>query len=392
MRLLIVNHEYPPVGGGASNASQFLARTLVKKGHRVDVVTSAFGEYRRVSIEDGVHVHRIPAFRSRIDRANLGQMLCFAGSAMAFAPGVARTAQVEGVIAYFTLPSGLVGYGLKVLRGLPYVVSLQGGDVPGLVPEINRTHRRVRWLRQRVLRSARAIIANSQGLADLSARTDPIPVEVVPNGVDVAMFHPRAQSDCPALPFRILFVGRLQKQKNLGLLLDELARLRHGGLTEFRLHVAGDGPLGAELRERVELLGLVDSVTWHGWIAKPELVALYQNADCFVNPSLYEGLPNTVTEAMACGLPVVASQVIGNDALVIHGRTGLLFSLAEPQQLGNALENLIRDRATAQRMGAEGRAQVMEHYSWEAAAAAYLRLLSKPAYVRLHEPGHEAKG
>ncbi len=380
MHLLIVNYEYPPVGGGASNASGFLARTLARQDHRVSVVTSAFGEYRGRSVEDGVRVHRIPAMRKQIDRADVKQMRRFAASALVFAPFIARHERIDGMIVYFTLPSGLAGYWLRSLLGLPYLVSLQGGDVPGLIPELDRTHRRIRWLRRRILRSAQAIVANSQGLADLSAKTDPFPVAVVPNGVDCDMFHPSVgpPADCQA-PFRIFFAGRLQKQKNLGMLLDELARLRREGAPAFRLDVAGDGPLGPALHEHAQRLEITECVVWHGWLAKSELVALYRRADCFVNPSLYEGLPNTVTEAMASGLPVVASRVIGNDELVAEKETGLLFALEEPRQLGNALELLMADREAARRMGAEGRARVVERYSWEAAAEEYVKLLVGPA-------------
>ncbi len=303
---------------------------------------------------------------------------------MVFAPRIVRAERPQGVIAFFTLPSGLVGYWLKALHGLPYVISLRGGDVPGLVPELNPTHRRIRWLRRRILRSARAIAANSQGLAELSEKADPFPVSVIPNGVDSTLFHPpkTAGSRCSADRFRILFVGRLQDQKNLGLLLGELARLRREGAAGFNLHVVGDGPLEPSMRARARQLELDDHTVWHGWLAKPEMVALYQSVDCLVNPSLYEGLPNTVLEAMASGLPVVASRVSGNDELVIEGETGLLFDLGEPWQLGGALSYLINNPPAARRMGGRGRARLVERYCWEKVAAAYLRLFEAPAEAR----------
>ncbi len=380
MRLMIVNYEFPPVGAGAATASWFLARALVRQGHSVSVVTSAFEDHRGLAVEEGVRVHRIPALRRSVDRSNIGQMACFAGAGLLRSPRIARAERTEGVIAFFTLPSGIVSWRLKGRCGLPYVVSLRGGDVPGLVPEEARTHRLVGGLRQRILRSARVVVANSQGLAELSAKTDPFPVAVVPNGVDSAVFCPGPQES--GARFRILFAGRLQEQKNLGLLLDELARLRREGLTNLRLDVAGDGKLKEAMCRRAQRLGIDDGVVWHGWLDRPDLLALYQCADCFVNPSLYEGLPNTVLEAMACALPVVASRVPGNDALVADGETGLLFPLEEPRQLGDALARLEGDRAAARRMGAEGRARAVERFSWDAVAAAYLRLFQESARLR----------
>ncbi len=379
MRLLIVNYEYPPVGAGAGNASWSLAQTLSQRGHQVSVITSAFCEYRGANVEAGVRVHRIPAGRRRLDRSTKWQMLRFAASGLVFAPRVVRTENPEQVIAFFTIPSGIVAYWLKALYRLPYVISLRGGDVPDLVPELNLIHHRLAWLRRTILGSARAVVANSKALAELSARVDPFRVEVIPNGVDSTMFRPPdlEPSLDPDSPLRILFAGRLQTQKNLELLLDELARLSSEGRIGFRLHVAGDGPLGESLHQQAERLEIGRHIVWHCWVEKPALITLYQNVDCFVNPSLYEGLPNTVLEAMACGLPVIASRVPGHDALVLEGETGFLFALEEPMQLGRALGKILRDRAAARRLGAKGRVRVHEMFSWDAVTTQYLDLLER---------------
>lgn len=280
------------------------------------------------------------------------------------------------MIGYFTLPSGFVCYLWRLRYGVPYAISLQGGDVPGLVPELNRFHARLRWLRHRVLASARTVVANSQGLAALSMATDPFPVEVVPNGVDATLFHPAPEGNGSELPFRILFVGRLERQKNLELLLERLANLRRRRGAVFRLHVAGDGPLSSAMRRRAESLMIGDRVVWHGWVPKAELVALYQQADCFVTPSLFEGLPNTVTEAMASGLPVIASKVIGNVELVENDKTGFLFDLEEPWELERALLHLMENPQVGRRMGDEGRARVLAKFSWETAASSYCQIFA----------------
>ncbi len=327
-------------------------------------------------VEENVRIHRIPALRRRVDRSDLGQVLCFAISALFLAPRFLRAERSEAVIAFFTIPSGVIGYWLKARRGIPYVITLRGADVPGLVPELVSTHRSLRWLRRRVLGSAQSVVANSLGLADLSKRADPFPVAVVPNGVDSELFQPIKRSSAGELEdrFKILFVGRLGRQKNLELLLEQLACLRSQGLKTITLDVVGDGPLRGSLREQAAGLGLGSCIAWHGWVANSEVVAHYQAADCFVNPSFYEGLPNTVLEAMACGLPVVASRVDGHESLVLDQETGLLFALERPEHLGAALSSLVGDRARARRMGAAGRARVVEHFSWGSVAKAFLRL------------------
>lgn len=378
MRILIINYEYPPLGGGASNASYFLANAFVTRGHDVCVMTSAFRDLRGLSIENGVHVHRIRSFRRSIDRSDLAQMMAFAVSGVLCSRRIICSEKPDGAISFFTLPSGLIGYWLSACHHLPHVVSLRGGDVPGLVPEVEAAHRRTRGLRRRVLGSAEAIVANDDGLARLSETADPFPVTVIPNGVDGSMFSPCSPANArdADAPFRILFAGRLRRQKNLSLLLDQLAAFDQSQRTRFTLTVIGDGPLEGALRDRAAQLGIGDRITWHGWVSKSEVVKHFQNAECFVNPSLYEGLPNTVLEAMACGLPVVASRVAGNDTLVVDHTTGLLFDLDQPDQLGEALSHLMSDRTLARRMGSNGRNRALEKYSWDPVAESYLQLLT----------------
>jgi glycosyltransferase involved in cell wall biosynthesis len=93
-----------------------------------------------------------------------------------------------------------------------------------------------------------------------------------------------------------------------------------------------------------------------------------------VNPSLYEGMPNVVLEAMACGLPVIASRVPGNDELVREGETGFLFDLQQPDSVTNALGQLMNDRDLCARLGANARRRVTKNFSWSNAVQAYLAL------------------
>ena len=103
---------------------------------------------------------------------------------------------------------------------------------------------------------------------------------------------------------------------------------------------------------------------------------MYQSADCLVNPSFYEGMPNVVLEAMASGLPVIASKVPGNDALVVDGETGFLFDLQEPDGLLAALRRM-DDVDLRRRMGVNGRARAMAEFSWRSVAQAYMEIFEK---------------
>jgi glycosyltransferase involved in cell wall biosynthesis len=377
VNLLLINYEYPPIGGGAGNATLFIARALRRLGHSASVLTSAFGGNAGTSEDDGVVVDRLNVKRRRADRASSAEMLSFAYAAYASAPAIAAERRADGAVVFFTLPCGPVALQVQRKQGIPYVVSLRGGDVPGLVPEIAAHHWVLAPLRRKVLRSARAIVANDNGLAKLSMKADPFPVIVIPNGVDTQFFPPRAAHEHGG-PTRIIFVGRFHRQKNLSFLLEQMARLNAAEPGGWLLSLVGDGEERAALIEKARRLELTDIIAWHGWQEdKTKLRDLYCAADVLVNPSHYEGMPNTLLEAMACALPVVASAVPGNDTLVSDGKTGCLFSPGDGDAFCKALRSLRDSPELAKAMGAEGRSRVEREFSWDTVATRYVALFDR---------------
>lgn len=377
MKLLLVNYEFPPVGGGAANATAFLSRALVAQGHAVTVLTAAFGAQRGVATEAGVEVVRVRSLRRSADRSNPLEMLSFLLAALIPAFRLARRRRFDASIAFFTIPSGPISWMLSLALGVPYLVSLRGGDVPGFVPEIDAIHRLIAPLRRAVLRRACALVANSDSLARLSESADPFPVRVIPNGVDPLAFAPEKGVERGAEDaFRVLFVGRLHSQKNVGALLASAAALAALPGPPVIVEIVGDGPERPALTKLAEQTGAARVLRWHGWLDKQQVLACYRRAHVFVNPSRYEGMPNTVLEAMACAVPVVASRIGGNEDLVVEDETGFLFDLSAPQQMAAALQRMRRDPALGPRLGACGRQRVIDGFSWSHVAEQYTHLLA----------------
>lgn len=378
MRFLLINYEYPPIGAGAATATQAIANNLIGLGHQVTVLTAGYRDLPKARMEAGVLVRRVRCFRRRVDRCSVMEMASFVLSALCSLVFVVPADRPDAGIAFFSIPCGPVALAAKALFRLPYVISLRGGDVPGLTPEVSRMHRFLQPLRRAVLKHAIAIVANADGLRKLAEASDPFRVSVIPNGVDTDFFHPAAESaKSGSYPFRIVFTGRFQGQKNLSLLLEQYAALRDQSTVSLELHLVGDGPLRTELQKQADRLGLSERIVWHGWTPRDRLRAIYQQSHCFVNPSFYEGMPNAVLEAMACGKPIIASCVAGNDAVVQHGVTGFLFPLDEPASLRQSLRTLIDDPARAQEMGRRGRDWVKRDFSWNRVAAAYAGLFGQ---------------
>jgi glycosyltransferase involved in cell wall biosynthesis len=213
----------------------------------------------------------------------------------------------------------------------------------------------------------------------------------VPNGVDAEKHAPSANGAKPAsaAPPRLLLVGRLVHQKGADLLLRALGSIAH---EPFTLEIVGDGPDREMLEALAKQEGIAERVRFCGWVERERIAEHYRAADVFVFPSRIEGMPNVVLEAMAYALPIVATDVPGNRELVVHERTGLVVRTEHVQQLASALERVLREAALRQRLGANARQHVLEHHTWTASAAAYLKLGGLPVPSEPSANGSGAMG
>lgn len=373
MKILLINSEFPPIGGGAGGASANLARQLVGLGHEVLVLTSRFADLPHSETWQGVRIERVAALRRLQDRSGLIEQVSFilAGS-LAFS-SILKTFPAQVVLAFFGVPSGLIAWLLKKRTGLPYLVSMRGGDVPGFRPyDFGTYHRLVAPLLRIIWREAGCLVANSHGLRELALKFEPSAhIELVPNGVDMQAFKPTKQAWSPP---RLLSAGRLVYQKGFDLAARALAGMQE---LDWEWYIAGGGSFRPEFENLCRELGITGRVHLPGWQSKEKLTRQYQQANLFVFPSRHEGMPNAVLEAMASGLPVVASRIAGNEELVVHNETGLLFQSESVVELQSCLRELIPDAGRRQAMGGAARARVEANYSWAGVAEQYSRLLAK---------------
>ncbi|MDD3643025.1 MAG: glycosyltransferase [Candidatus Krumholzibacteria bacterium] len=223
-------------------------------------------------------------------------------------------------------------------------------------------------LYRRLRRSLDAVIACSDEVArSHKRRIDPSRLITIPNGVDTGYFVPRAPDPAERSAagagtgdFLIAAVGSLTPQKGFDLLIEAVSRLAERGIPA-RLIVAGGGPLRKELEARARAKGIAGSTRFAGWIA--DVRGILAAADVVAGSSLREGLPLGVLEAMACGRPVVTTDVGGNREAVDDGITGLLVPPGDPLALAGALERLWNDRERRAAMGLAGRSRVEERFS-----------------------------
>jgi glycosyltransferase involved in cell wall biosynthesis len=373
MKLLFINSEYPPVGGGAGNASANLACQLVEMGSEVIVVTSAFDDLPNDETRQGVRILRGPASRRRVDRSDALEQTVFIAGAFWRSVRLMRQYRPDVALAFFGVPSGVVAWLLKMLFRMPYVVSLRGGDVPGFRPyDFWLYHKIAAPVLRLIWHGAAAVVANSVGLRDLARAFDSsVDIPVVPNGVDVDRF-PSAERTWSSP--RILSVGRIVHQKGLDLAMMALAGLKD---LDWQWRVVGDGPQLPVLQGMLREQALDGRVQFLGWQKPQELRREYANANLFLFPSRDEGMPNAVLEAMASGLPVVATRISGNEELILDGETGALVPTDDAAALREALRQLISDGRRRERMGRAGRERVQRDYAWRSAARQYQSILER---------------
>lgn len=221
----------------------------------------------------------------------------------------------------------------------------------------------------------------SRAVAEFSiqqARLKPSKISVIPNAVDFdrlanAVALDRSKLGLSAAPL-VLFVGRLDPQKDPFNLLEAFGRLL-GRHTDWQLLFVGDGTLKASIDEWVGHHGLGHRIRIAGW--RPDVPDLLKAADLLVLPSLWEGMPNIVLEAMAAGLPVVVSRVEGTEELIRDGETGLLVTPGSPTELEHQIEAALTTPELSSRIKTAAQLAVRTQFTMGRMVSAYEQLFAR---------------
>jgi glycosyltransferase involved in cell wall biosynthesis len=323
-------------GGGAERQLGYLVRGLARRGWAVHVAVVFPDVNDALLTASGCQVHRIGG-RGRFDPAIALQL---ARLVHRLRPIVAQT---------WLAPMDVLGGAVATALGVPWIIS-ERSSAESYPPSL--LHR----VRARLGRRASAWIANSDAGAAYwrGMGADPARVHVVSNGVpldaiDAAPAAPRAETG-EAL---VAYVGRLSPEKNLPLLLDALAVLMRR--RPARAVLCGDGRLRAVIQSRASALGIADRVLLPGFV--PDVWSRLKSSDVMVALSAFEGHPNAVLEAMACGVPLVVSDIAAHRALL--DETSARFVGESADVIAAAIESAIVAGRSAERTR-RARARVAE--------------------------------
>lgn len=350
MRILAINHEYPPLGGGSGVATRHLAAALAALGHEVVVLTSAVDGQDLVAYEEaGVRVSRFPVGARAGQLAGARSWLSFLWRAPAQIRRLVGTFRPDIIHSHFLFPSGYVV--ARAGEGVPHVSSAVGAELHD--PSRRFSADRSRLMRiavRRVLRQAGAVTTSARDLTERLQTLFPnVQPTEIPWGVPPPPADSRQRPDLRLPPdaFVVASLCRLVRRKRLDVLLEAVSQLR-----DPRIYVVimGFGPQEAYLRKLAAELDIAHQVRFTGQVSEADKSAYLRSADVFCLPSDHEGFGLVFVEAMSVGTPVIATDVGGQTDFLRDGEDSFLFPAGDPKALAELFRQLIRNPAILERM------------------------------------------
>jgi glycosyltransferase involved in cell wall biosynthesis len=390
MKLLLINNEFPPIGGGGSTVAKYAVKYFSEAGHDVTLITSSFRDLPRKEkfsasfVGDGINkgsvtIIRVPAFRRYKDYCSAWELISFGISALFYCLWYVPSQKPDVIHAYFALPAGWVARIIHLIYGTPFSVYFGGSDMPGSNPSrYKKLYPYITLLTRWVWRGASVSTVCSHGLFELGRKLDPkYDFRLVPNGVELSRFVPVERRPNPKV--KILFIGRLIARKGFQYVVQALPRIQQITNVPFEVEVVGTGAMRSHLDGLAVKLGVSHLIKYVGTVPYEKLHESYQGADVFVLTSESEGMPAVTLEAMGCGLPIITTNVPGNREIVREGENGYLIDVGDTEKLAQDLAKLIQNEELRKKMGVASR-QFVQGYEWREIIKQYENILKEIVY------------
>jgi len=373
MKILILNYEYPPLGGGAGIITMHIAKNFAKRGNIVVVVTAWYNGLSEIEpINNNLEIIRLKSKPKFMHRSFPLEMYSWMKMANKFLSTYLKNNRFDICLANFSIPGGYVAKNIKKKFGLPYCILSHGHDIPWYYPRQMFFYHLILYfiIRSVCLKSLLNFVQTTfmkQNIDRFTGKRLNHKNIIIPNGIEPFknLLNDRAKQ-----PFTIIFVGRFVNQKDTFTLLKALKELKRMDIP-FRLFMVGDGPLRKKMEKFVKKNDFKDTV-FTGWIPQEQVQSYYQKSHIMVTPSRAEGMSIANMEALAAGVFLITTPVSGNREMLSYCKNGVLVEPENYNEIANQIQNFYFKRYLSKKLNTRNYAnQFTKQYNWEIIAERY---------------------
>ena len=368
MKILMLNYEFPPIGGGAAHANFCLLRQYSdNKDLHIDVLTSAPNPgFFRENFSDNITIYKVGLHKKNLHFWRKSEVIEWLVKAGPHYKKLLKENDYELAHTFFGFPTGWLCY--RNADKLQYIISLRGSDVPGDNARLQFDYKILGPVFKKIWNKAAGLVACSEGLKLRANKFMPsAKIDVIPNGVELDKYFP-AKNKYQSDELKLITVGRLSSTKRIDMLIETVDILRQQG-HKVHFTIAGGGSLEQQLKQLISQKKLHDCIKMTGRIELDEMPDLYRASDIYVSASMQEGMSNSMLEAMASGLPIITTRCEGLDELIKDN--GIIVENASAESLAESIKNIIKNGSIIQQMSKEARTQA-ERFNWRSVANRYL--------------------
>jgi glycosyltransferase involved in cell wall biosynthesis len=338
MNILMLNYEFPPLGGGAGQVTINISQRLALHNN-IFVITTGFKDLPHEYKQGNLIIYRLDCRRKNAMGSNVREMLSWMQKSLNFCNHFLKKNNIDLIFAHFTMPGGEVALRLSRRFNIPYVIMSHGHDIPFFFPHQMFIYHLFLYFRiKQICKKSSAIFLQTP---DMKANADKFTGKkhkhkniVIPNACDSSFFtHIKNR---PHDKLRMVFTGRFVNQKQPLAIIQALALLKEKQI-DFEMNFIGNGPLLKRMQKLIQKHQLQNKVSIKGWMTLKEIKKEYTTAHLFLMPSKAEGMSIAIIEAMASGLYILTTHTANKYNLIKHNQNGFIIDEPTPQKIADTI-------------------------------------------------------